>query len=94
MDLPNATQHQVSNGLPDASQETASVAAISHRDHAVLDFTPTTHTGSHLELHLPQSLFDALCARLGNAIMTCDKIELERGLSNNPRITVSPSTAA
>ena len=63
MDLPTATatQHQVNNGLPDANQETG----IPQRDHAVLDFT--THTGSHLELHVPQSLFDALCACLGNA---------------------------
>ncbi|MBU2844980.1 hypothetical protein HF923_03875 [Acidithiobacillus ferriphilus] len=65
MDLPTATQHQASNELPYANQETVSVAAISHRDHFALDFT--THTGSHLDLHVPQFLFDALCARLGNA---------------------------
>ena len=65
MDLQPSTKHQNDRKLPDANQETASVAAISHRDHVALDFT--THAGPHLILHVPRSLFDALCARLGNA---------------------------
>ena len=64
MDLPNAIQHQINNGLLYANQETVSVATISHRNHAILDFT--AHTACHLELHVPQSLFDAPRARLGN----------------------------
>ena len=118
MILQTTTKHQINHNLPDVIRGTASVAA-SHRDHVALDFT--SHAGNHLILHVPRSLFDALCARLGNGykagcwvagrcgevdtlsrqsieryinMMTCDALSLERDSGNNPRITVSPSTAA
>ena len=64
MGLPSSTKHQNAHNLPDVLRGTV-FAAIPQRDHVALDFT--THAGSHLELHIPRSLFDALCARLGNA---------------------------
>jgi hypothetical protein len=64
MGLPSSTKHQNDHNLPDVLRGTV-FAAIPQRDHVALDFT--THAGSHLELHIPRSLFDALCARLGNA---------------------------
>ena len=64
MDPSTTTLHQLHYELPDVTQGTVSVT-VARRDHVTLDFT--THAGSHLELHIPQSLFDALCARLGNA---------------------------
>ena len=38
---------------------------IPHHNHVVVGCS--THAESPLELHVPRSLFDALCARLGNA---------------------------
>ena len=64
MGLPSSTKHQNDHNLPDVLRGTV-FAAIPQRDHVVLDFT--THAGPHLELHVPRFLYDALCARLGNA---------------------------
>ncbi|MHB1641723.1 MAG: hypothetical protein ACYDD9_05115 [Acidithiobacillus sp.] len=64
MDPTTTTPHQLDYELPDVTQGTLS-ASVAHRDDVTLDFT--THAGNHLLLHVPRSLFDALCTRLGNA---------------------------
>ena len=56
--------HQLHHVLPDLTRGTPS-AAVTPPDDVTLDFT--THAGNHLMLHIPRSLFDALCIRLGNA---------------------------
>ncbi len=115
MDLTTTPLHQLHHALLDVTQGTLS-AAVMPPDDVSLDFI--THAGNHLILHIPRSLFDVLCIRLGNAhkagcwvtarcrevdglslqsieryvaMMTCDKLGLERD-SNIARITVSSSS--
>ncbi len=64
MDPQIPAKHQNDHNLPDILPGTASTA-IPPPEHVTLDFA--THAGSHLELHVPRFLYDALCARLGNA---------------------------
>ncbi|MGC9161830.1 MAG: hypothetical protein ACP5EM_10280, partial [Acidithiobacillus sp.] len=55
MGLPSPTKHQNDHNLPDVLSGTV-FAAIPQRDHVALDFI--THAGSHLELHIPRSLYE------------------------------------
>ena len=64
MDPTTTPPHQLDCALPDVTQGTLS-AAVMPPDDVSLDFT--THAGNHLILHIPRSLFDAFCIRLGNA---------------------------
>ena len=117
MDPTTNPPHQLRYEPPEGTQREVSASAA-RCDDVALDFT--THAGNHLILHIPRSLFDVLCIRLGNAhkagcwvtarcrevdglslqsieryvaMMTCDKLGLERD-SNVARITVSSSTTA
>jgi hypothetical protein len=64
MDLLNDTLRQIRHELPPIVQNEAMTIATLPRNDLVSDFT--TRLGKHLEIHIPQTLFDTLCEQLSN----------------------------
>ena len=65
MDLLNDTLRPIRHELPAIVQNEVIAMATLPCNDFVSDFT--TRLGKHLEIHIPQTLFDSLCEQLGNA---------------------------